>query len=300
MSIDLRKLRHVVEVARSEAITTAANTLHITQSALTRSIADVEAQLGVSLFHRLPRGVRLSDAGKRFVQKAKQILSDMDELVYQIDDYRELNSGRLRLAIAPTTYQSFITKAIASLANQYPGISIEISTGSAEDVVPKLLAGEVDLVLSSAIYLQKWPDLNIQPLRDFYSAVIVRKNHPLSRQSHISEAQVLSYPAIMPETVEPIHSTLAQRYSHNKLPPVRPRYVTDDFNLIQEIINNTDAFSTVLNLNPGFKRLRQKFMLIEGVVNMATQQLAIASARSNPDKPVMAPFIQELQLCLQE
>ena len=75
-NIDLRKIRHVVEVAHSESITTAAYTLSISQPALTRSIADVERQLGVKLFERMRRGMRLTEAGRVFVDHAQRVIKE--------------------------------------------------------------------------------------------------------------------------------------------------------------------------------------------------------------------------------
>ena len=81
IAIDLRKLRHVVETARFENVTRAAEALYITQSALTRSLADVEVELGTPLFVRLPRGVRLTEQGRRFVERARMIIGDVDDLL---------------------------------------------------------------------------------------------------------------------------------------------------------------------------------------------------------------------------
>ncbi len=84
IAIDLRKLRHVVETARFENVTRAAEALYITQSALTRSLADVEAELGTPLFVRLPRGVRVTDQGRRFVDRARLIIGDVGDLLADI------------------------------------------------------------------------------------------------------------------------------------------------------------------------------------------------------------------------
>ena len=81
MNIDIRKIRHVLEVAHYESITTAAEFLCISQSALTRSIADVEQQLGVQLFLRVRRGVRLTEAGQVFVGEARWVVKSTTDRV---------------------------------------------------------------------------------------------------------------------------------------------------------------------------------------------------------------------------
>ncbi len=82
--IDLKRMRYIFEVARVEAITTAAKSLSITQPALTRNIAEVEEELGVQIFYRLPRGIELTEEGKELVTRDKQILGDVDNLITEL------------------------------------------------------------------------------------------------------------------------------------------------------------------------------------------------------------------------
>ena len=99
--IDLKRLRYIVEIARCESITTAAETLSLTQPALTRSVAEVENELGTKLFHRLPRGVALTEQGERFVQGARRVIGDVDDLISDIRDASEALCGRLRIGVSP-------------------------------------------------------------------------------------------------------------------------------------------------------------------------------------------------------
>ena len=78
--IDLRRLRYIVEAARAKSVTAAAHILAITQPALTRNITEVEEELGVQIFHRLPRGIELTEKGEEFVNRARVILEDVELL----------------------------------------------------------------------------------------------------------------------------------------------------------------------------------------------------------------------------
>ena len=104
---DLRKLRHVVGVARAGSFTAASNHLAITQSALTKSVAEVEHLLGVRLFQRLPRGVTLTEAGALFVPNAERILNDTQDLMTQLGDLQSLAAGHLRIGAAPAGVIAF-------------------------------------------------------------------------------------------------------------------------------------------------------------------------------------------------
>src|SRR5512139_1815609 len=98
-TVDLNRMRMVVEVARAEAITTAAQVLGLTQSAVSRGVAEVEAALGVRVFERLPRGIRLTDAGGRFVARATRLLAEVEDLVSEVREARARVAGRLRVGV---------------------------------------------------------------------------------------------------------------------------------------------------------------------------------------------------------
>jgi DNA-binding transcriptional LysR family regulator len=97
-AVDIKRMRMIVEVARAEAITTAAASLGLTQSAVSRGVAEVEDALGARIFERLPRGIRLTEGGRRFVARARRVLADVDDLVTELRDDRGRVSGRLRIA----------------------------------------------------------------------------------------------------------------------------------------------------------------------------------------------------------
>lgn len=133
-SIDSKRMHYILEVARAYSSSTAAETLGITQSALSRSIADIETELGVRLFNRLPRGVQLTQAGDRFIAGAKRLLDDIEAMVNHVRDAHDLLAGRLRIGIAPTGYVDHAIDhardALRAFAQAHPDVTIEVVTGT--------------------------------------------------------------------------------------------------------------------------------------------------------------------------
>ena len=294
-NIDLRKIRHVVEVAQSESITTAARKLSISQPALTRSIAHVEKQLGVQLFRRLRRGMRLTEAGQVFVEQARGVVKGVEDLFVNTEDYLNLKLGRLRIGVAPAAYQGFMAKTIAEMVSDYPGMRLEIVSGSAEQLAPRVIGGDLDLLWGAARPLFQWPELKVRVLRDFHYGFIIRKHHPLTRLKKITEADLLKYPISMPATVEPALVDIAQRYAPNGLPPVKPQYLTDDFEIVKIIVARTDAFSPMASLSPKFGDVRKDFVVLEDVVDMPPQQLAYALSKAKSTSPGVAAFVNSVE-----
>ena len=290
MNIDLKKIRHVAEVAHSESITTASHTLAISQSALTRSIADVEKQLGVQLFLRMRRGMRLTEAGQVFVDQAQRVIKSVDDLFINTEDYLNLKLGRLRVGIAPSAYQVYINGPLEELVKAYPGMQLELVAGSAEQLAPRVISGDLDVLWGAARPLTQWPEMKVTVLRDLYYGFMIRRNHPLTKLKKIGEADLLKYPILLPATVQPIHIDVATRYAPNGLPPMHPRYVTDDFELTKSIVASTDTFSHVASLSPKFAERLKRFVILDGVVDIPPQQLAYAVAATKAKSPAVEAF----------
>ena len=294
-NIDLRKIRHVVEVALAESITAAARTLAISQPALTRSIAYVEKQLGVQLFVRLRRGMRLTEAGQVFVEQARRVIKSVDDLLDNTEDYLNLKLGRLRIGVAPAAYQGFMAEPIVEIVNKHPGMRLEIVSGSAEQLAPRVIGGDLDLLWGAARPMVQWPELQVTVLLDFQYGFIIRKDHPLTRLKNIEEVDLLKYPISMPATVEPALVDIAQRYAPNGLPPVKPQYLTDDFDLVKTIVAHTDAFSPIASMSSTFGVVRNDFVVLEDVVDMPPQRLAFAVSGVRPNSPAVAAFIDAVE-----
>ncbi len=291
MNIDLKKIRHVVEVAHSESITTAAHTLAISQPALTRSIADVEKQLGVQLFVRMRRGMRLTEAGQVFVEQAQRVVKSVDDLFINTEDYLNLKLGRLRIGVGPAGYQSYLNGPMTELVKKHPGMQLEIAVGSAEQLAPRVISGDLDVLWGAARPLTQWPELNVTVLRDLHYGFMIRQNHPLTRLKKIREADLLKYPILLPATVQPFHVDVARRYAPNGLPPMHPKYVTDDFELVKSIVSSSDTFSHVASLSPTFAQRLKRFVVLEDVVKIPPQQLAYAVAANKAKSPAVEAFV---------
>src|SRR6187551_504191 len=102
MLMDPRQLEYVVAVADEGSFTSAARSLHVSQPALSQSIAALEAEVGVPLFDRLGRTVRLTSAGEALLSPARQVLHDLELARASVDDSVSLRSGRLVLVALPT------------------------------------------------------------------------------------------------------------------------------------------------------------------------------------------------------
>ena len=288
--LDLKRMRYIVEVAHAEAITTAAQVLNISQPALTRNIAEVEEELGIQIFHRLPRGIQLTEEGRNFVSRAKRIIDDVDDLSREVGEHKTVPSGRLRVGFTPSGYLGFGSSVLIKLAEQHPGVGIETSTGTPQNICPKLLHGELDLIIGSSSYLQRWRELEVKKLVPLKFCCVFRKEHPISEINGPTELDVLKYPVILPASIEPMLSDIAQRYVDLELPRLKPHYVTDDFLLALDFIRCSDAFYPLTGLDPTFSDLSEHFFLLREAVEIPEHHVSIAYSPHRPKSAVTKLF----------
>jgi len=290
MSIDLKRLRHVVAVARSENITLAAETIGITQSALTRSVAEVESDLGVKLFERLPRGVRVTPVGQIIIQKAKLTLSNFDDLVTSVTDYRDLSSGRLRIGFTPSIFERFLSGQILEFITKFPGMSFEAIPGTTYDLVPMVIAGQIDFLIGGSFQLTRWPELDKEELVDIQCDILVREGHPLTEIEEVKEADFLKYPLVQPASMGDLHADIEQAYIRNNLPPRRGQYVTDDYVIAKRIVLATDAFTPLLGLKGDVRYMDDRFHILENALNVTPQQIVLAYSLGTTLSPAAIQF----------
>lgn len=290
--VDLKRMRTVVEVARTESITTAAHTLGLTQSAVSRTVAELETALGQRLFDRSSRGIQITDAGRRLVARAKRLLADVDDLIADVSAPSHHVTGRLRLGLGITGHH--VCDAIAAFAGRHPDISVETTHASEQTLCPRLVHGELDLVIGSSSYLERWRELEVTKLMRLRQACVVRKGHPLTEKAAPDETEILSYPIILPQSVEPSHSDLSRRYAELGLPPLQPQYVTNSFELMLALIRVTDAFLLMLHPKDDFGGMEGHWALLRDAVRIPDHFVSVARVGQRPLTQVVALFEQAL------
>ena len=297
---DLRKLRHVVQIARAGSITGASNTLAITQSALTKSVAEVEYLLGLKLFQRLPRGMALTDAGKTFVLRAERILNDTDDLMAQLDGLQSLASGRLRIGVTPAPYVSFLESTVSAFAKVYPGIHISVTDGGLDEMAQALLVGQVDLVVGAVSHLSPRRELQLDTVAPLHHILIARLDHPLAAMSNPTAAQVLAYPLILPSAGLTTEAQISHAYIKAGLSPTPPQYVCDHFGLVKRLVASTNAISPVVSLAPTSERFRHEFSVLEDVIELVEQAIGIVTPRNQAVNAATGAFIDIFKSFLQD
>lgn len=144
--IEIRQLKYFSRVAELEHYGQAAAELHIVQPALTRQIKQLEEELGVELFERLPRGVRLTPAGKVLLEKSRALLQNLDRLVYSTRQAASGKTGSIRVGFADgATYSGHLARFVREFRKRFEKVDLELIHSSSLNQWELLANNTIDL-----------------------------------------------------------------------------------------------------------------------------------------------------------
>jgi DNA-binding transcriptional LysR family regulator len=194
--MEIRTLRYFLAVAREQNMTSAANVLHVTQPTLSRQIADLERELGCTLFERTNRATVLTADGMRLRQRADEILGLVDQTEQELSaGYGEV-AGVIRIGAGETQAMRTVVQAFADLHQEHPRVTFELFTGNADTVEERLERGLLDFaVMLEPGTFDKYETLRL-PLRD-QVGVAVAADSPWAALDAVTPADLLKMPLLM-------------------------------------------------------------------------------------------------------
>jgi LysR family transcriptional regulator, nitrogen assimilation regulatory protein len=149
--MELRSLAYFVRIAELGSITRAAAHLRLAQPALTRHVQRLEEELGVALFTRANRGVRLTEAGEKLLESALRILRDVERTGDEIRAQEAHPSGRIILGVTPTLCPVLVPELFARMRNEYPRVELKVMHAGMVRLEEFVIDGRVDVALLSEL-----------------------------------------------------------------------------------------------------------------------------------------------------
>lgn len=184
--MDLNVMRYVLAVAQQGKFSLAAQVCHVGQPALSQQIARLEAELGVTLFHRSSKGATLTEAGTEFVRRAQKIVQQADALESEMALYAGLHRGTLNIGIITSLECIDFGNMLSAFCEKYPEISINIMQGGTHRLESLLIERKIDLAFMNKPQGQLDRSLCFCKLGQDAYHLAVASNHPLAKKKCIS------------------------------------------------------------------------------------------------------------------
>ena len=206
VGLSLARIRSFVAVAEERQFRRASERVGISQPALSAHLREIEGYLGTSLLSRTTRSVRLTAEGEKFLNRARNILADLDSAVLEVRDHASLRRGRVTVAAIPSAASRILPEAVAAFTARFPGIEVQMIELPANTVERCVVSGEADLGIAPGINRNSELSFSFF-LRDRFFGLVPTTN-PLARLRRVRLQTLLEHPLITTVPGTSIRTTL--------------------------------------------------------------------------------------------
>ena len=239
--IDIRRLKHLHAVASHSTVQVAADSLNITQSALTKSIARFEEDLGAPLFDRKGHRLSLTELGTHMVKRAQELMRQVHALEEEVSLWKGLGTGKVNIGVDPMAEFGLLPEVLEDFVPAHPGIHISLRSGHTEMLLPALLSGDLHFMVADSEVAQNHAGLDIHELVASPLAAATRADHPLKNREAPSPSELSQFPRIGAATAPRFTLWGEERVRREGAQPLTRSLVSDNYELLIRLAEKTDA-----------------------------------------------------------
>ena len=239
--MNLRQLAHLTALAEQGSFSRAAECLHLTQSALSRSLQTLEDELGARLIDRAGKRSTLTPLGEAVLVRARRITLEAAEIQRSAELLRQGEAGTIRVGLGSGPGALLMTPLLTHVAAHYPQVRVAIARGSTELQVAQLRQRELDALVVDARRISYASDLVIEPLTELRGGFVSRAGHPLAQLASVSFAQLMAYPVATTPLSDEVARMLVAHYGPGADPARMAALVCEDVGSLLDAVAETDA-----------------------------------------------------------
>lgn len=238
--LELHSLEQFVALARAKNFTRAAAELHLSQSALSRSIQKLEDQLGQPLFERKPRDVVLTVVGELLLERANEILKLVEDTFSELSEAGR--RARIRLGAIPTIAPYFLPGLLGSFAEKHSGVSVIVQEDTTESLIKRCTHGEIDLAIVALPLNAK--SIEVEPLFSEELLLVAPVGHPLATVKNLTIQAMAGYPFVMLNEAHCLSENISSFCRRQSVQPITIER-TSQLTTVQELVSLDHGVSIV-------------------------------------------------------
>ena len=293
--MNAQKLRHIVEVDRRASISAAAKFLNLTQSTVSRSVLDIEREIGYPLFERRAREVAATEKGRAFINRAARIISDLDQLSDDAKRSQQADSALIRVGLSPASIQGLANRAIKELLLRRTDLRVHIEAVSEASGVNALRRGDLDVLVGPESVMRGDTDFAFERLGDLNTHLFVRRGHPLLTQPAVRRRDIANYPVIAPDRMSWHTDRLCELFAAAGGDGSRRLHIVEYFPLIADIVSTSDAIGVIAEQYSATNTFSTKFAVL-GIDFFKPLSIGLAVRK----KWLPSPGVRALQASLRQ
>ncbi|WP_250510537.1 LysR family transcriptional regulator [Caballeronia sp. GACF4] len=298
--LNTRRLQLFSALARHRHMPSAAQTLGLSQPAVSSAIRIMETGAGMQLFYRSPRGLLLTSEGETFVLHVRRALNELRHIPDDIAALRGTIQGFVTVGSLPLGRTLILPGAIARVAAQYPGVRIITDESAYETLVAGLRAGDIDFVLGALRQNDASSGLTNERFMSEDMVVIGRRGHPLAEIDGLTLKELVSAQWILPRSHAPARGMFEAQFKRWKMKPPMPTVETADLAVIRGLLMNTDMLAAVSAQQLHYECESGQLMVLDIAMQNTKRDIGLTLRAGSTPSPAARALIDAIRLTVDE
>lgn len=240
-----RRVRAFVALCEQHHMPSVAESLGITQPAVSMAIRQLEDSIGVPLFERSARGMIPTPAGAALALRLKRARAEVRHAVADVAALRGITQGTVTVGALPLGRTRLLPESIAALVAAYPGLRVATVEGSFETLAAALRAGDLDFILGALRTAGYASDLEGVPLADDELGIVARRGHPWADRKRIPIADLARARWVLPRVNTPNRTLFERALAARGLPSPDVVVETSDLAVLRGVLSNSDLLTAI-------------------------------------------------------
>ena len=239
--VDLRQIRHLLAVASHRTVQEAADAIHLTQPALTKSIARLEEVLDAKLFDRSGSRLTLTELGERMVRRGEDLVRRMQALEEEVDLWKGLHIGEVAIGVDAVTELGLLPHVLEKFVPVHPGVQVTVQSGHTNTLLPSLLKGDLHFLVADAEIVAEDDDIEGHLLAPDPIAAALRPTHPLINKKRPTRADLDAYPRLGAFTAPRFERWRIESTKRDGYGPITPSVICDNYEVLVRLAESSNA-----------------------------------------------------------
>ena len=288
--MELRHLRYFVAVAEEENVTRAAARLHVSQPPLSRQIRDLEGELGIALFEHKAKSVRLTEAGRVFLNEARAVLSRAIEAVQVAKAVGEGKAGEIHVGYAPSLTVEILPRALRNFQESNPGVRVQLHDLSTQAMLQGLQEGKLHVALMIQVSKSALDRIRFEELERYAVCAAMHPAHPLARAKKVALQKIANERLIAYTLVDypEYHAWLLEVFEPMKRSPV----IAEEHDSSTSLIASVEAGRGVALVQQGFNCLAGPRLKVCPIIPPPKPLVVGVASRNTLHSPAVDSFIK--------
>jgi len=245
MLVPGRRIRAFVALTEQHHMPSVAESLGITQPAVSMAVRQLEESVGIALFERSARGMLPTPAGATLALRLKRALAEIRHAVADIAALRGITQGTVTVGALPLSRTRLLPEAIAGLVARHPGLRVATVEGAFETLAASLRSGELDFILGALRPADYASDLTGEPLADDELAIVARSGHPWAGRARIHPRNLARARWVLPRVRTPTRTLFERALASRGLPAPDVVVETSDLAVLRGVLLNGDLLTAI-------------------------------------------------------